>query len=340
MSGSDTETMFSNQGAGANRRRALPLALITKSIAVASLLAFHPSLGAATVRVTFLTERAAVKDTLTVLRSSGCTQESLGTFQRAIERYASSSFDFDFSKFPKSRDGFYAFESTSALVAALPHPLADIQHAYEFNCFDTVIALAGDSLRTTVRPDAVSGPYLVPYTPTNGSFAILPRATARDAFTLAYSEWYREATEDALPKSMRDARVSLTASLFRSHLLPQSTTEGGLARGVMEALQTSWTNQGMSFPRRFEVVLCHEVNLPQRWFVTAHAGLLFPRERGLTYIEKAGGRGPFVRLDFDDRVTLLAWFGGMFQRAGKLGYTHHFATFNDTKIEMVERFKK
>ena len=104
-----------------------------------------------------------------------------------------------------------------------------------------MITLAGDSLRTSVGPDEVSGPYLVPHTPTNGSFTILPRATARDAFTLVYPEWYRDATEEAFPKATRALRVSIVASLFRCHMLPQSTTETGLARGVMEALKASWT---------------------------------------------------------------------------------------------------
>jgi hypothetical protein len=315
-------------------------ALLLATLLCFLLFVFQPSLAAATVRASFFTDRAALHETLDVLRDGGCTRDATGTFQHAVERYTSSRFDFDFGKFPKSHAGFYAFQSASALVAALPHQLADTQHAYEFNCFDTVISLTGDSLRTSVRPDELAGPYLVPYTPTNGSFTILPRATARDAFTLAYPEWYRDATADALPKSMRDGRVSLTAALVRCHMLPQSTTEGGLARGVMDALKASWARQGMNFPQRFEVVLCHQVSFPQRWFVTVHAGLLFPRQRGYTYIEKAGGSGPFVRLDFDDRAALLTWLGGMFRGAEKLGYTHHFATFNDTKMEMVEFLKK
>jgi hypothetical protein len=318
-----------------------PEKLDAQIIGVAVLLfVFQPSLAAATVRASFFSDRAALHDTLDVLRDGGCTREATGTFQREVERYTSSPFDFDFGKVPKSHAGFYAFESAPALVAALPHQLADTQHAYEINCFDAIIALAGDSLRTSVRPDDLAGPYLVPYTPTNGSFTILPRATARDAFTLAYPEWYRDATKDALPKSMRDSRVSLTATLVRCHMLPQSTTEGGLARGVMDALTASWARQSMSFPQRFEIVLCHQVSFPQRWFVTVHAGLLFPRQRGYTYIEKAGGSGPFVRLDFEDRAALLTWLGGMFRGAERLGYTHHFATFNDTKMEMVEFLKK
>jgi hypothetical protein len=281
----------------------MPSALITTSIAVVLLLVLRPSLAASTVRASFLMERAAMQDTLALLRGGGCTREATDTFRRAVERYNSSTFVFDFGKFPKSRAGFYEFESASALVAALPHKLANTQHAYEFNCFDTVVALSGDSLRTRVRPDELSGAYLVPYTPTNGVFRILPRATARDAFTLAYPKWYRDATQESLPKSMSDVRVSLVASLVRCHILPQSTTEKGLARAVMQALRASWAGQSLRFPRRFQVVLCHEVSLPQLWFVTAHAGLLFPREHGFTYIEKAGGSGPFVRLDFADRAA-------------------------------------
>jgi hypothetical protein len=287
-----------------------------------------------------LTDRAALQDTLRVLRSAGCTRAATSTFQQAAEHYAATTFDFDFSKFPKLHDGFFDFDSATALVAALPNPLCDTQHTYEFNCFDTVISLAGDTLRTSIGPDDVAGTYLVPYTPTNGSFTILPRATARDAFTLVYPAWYRDVTKDALPKALRNTRISLTAALFRCHMLPQSMTEERLDYGVMAALHAGWKRHDMKFPTRFEVVLCHEVSLPQRWFATVHAGLLFPRQRGYTYIEKDGGSGPFVRLDFDDRAALLTWFGGMFRGADRLGYTHPFATFNDTKIERVEFLKK
>jgi len=108
----------------------------------------------------------------------------------------------------------------------------------------------------------------------------------------------------------------------------------------MDALLATWRRHDLKFPPRFEVVLCHEVNFPLRTCVTAHAGLLFPRKHGYTYIEKSGGSGPFVRLDFEDRADLLTWLAGMFRGAEKFGYTHHFATFNDTKIEMLEFLKK
>jgi len=305
-------------------------------IVVAVVLLCRMPLAGATVRVAFLTDRAALKDTLEILHKIGCSDGAAGAFQRAVERYSLTGFDFDFGKFPKPRDGFYLFESASNLVAALPHQLCNTAHAYEFNCFDTVVALAGESLRMSLRPDDIAGPFLVPHTPTNGSFSIVPKATARDAFELAYPSWYREATKDALPASLRDSRICLTAALFRCYVLPQSTTELRLGAGVLDALRVTWDRQGMKFGSNFYVVLCHEVNFPQRTVVTAHAGLLHSWKGGFTYIEKAGGSGPFVRLDFNDRNELLSWLTGMFKGAERFGYTHHFATFNDASIESLD----
>jgi hypothetical protein len=314
----------------------MPSPRVIPIIALALLLDFHPATDAAPVRISFLSEPAALQDTLTVLRNGGCQPESLRIFQHAVERYASSPVDFDFNKFPKPRDGFYSFMSAPALVAALPQPLCETPHAYELNCFDTVIALTGDSLRTSVRPDDLASPFWVPFTRTNGYFTILPRATAREAFELAYPDWYRAATDKSLPKSRDELRIALTAALFRCHLLPQSTTETGLKNAVMAALRASWERDKMVFPGQYEVVLGHQVSFPQRWFVTVHAGLLISHKDGFTYVEKAGGSGPFVRLDFAERTDLLVWLGGMFRGAERLGYTHHFATFNDKKVETLE----
>ena len=294
----------------------------------------------AKVHATFLTEAAALRDTVDILRGSECTQNAVGAFKRAVERYSSKGFNFDLSKFPRPRSGIYSFDSASGLVAALPHQLCDTPHAYEFNCFDTVITLADGLLSTSLRPDDLAGPFLVQYTPTTNSGSIVRKDTARDAFTLAYPQWYLAATDSAFPAVTRDARISLTAIMFRWHVLPPSTTEEALRSGVLEALRESWRHHDLKFPAGFEIVLCHEVSLQNRMFITAHAGLLFPHKNGYVYIEKSGGSGPFVRLDFEDRAELLIWLGGMFRGAEKLGYTHHFATFNDTKIEVLEFLQK
>lgn len=257
----------------------MPRLLIAQFIASAVVLGSCLPSVAGSLRASFLRDAAAVRDTVTVLRNAGYTAETTRAFERAVERYYLTAFTLDLSRFPKLENGFYAFDSPSNLVAALPHQLSKTEHAYDFNCFDTVVLLAGESLRTSLRPDDISAPFLVPHTPTNGGFAMRPQATARDAFTLLYPWWYREATDDASPRSLRDARISLTAALFRCHVLPDATTEVSLAGRVMDALKASWKRDGMRFPDRAQIVLCHEVSLPQHWFVTVHCGMLFPRKR-------------------------------------------------------------
>ena len=260
-------------------------------------------------------------------------------FRNMVGRYHGTPFNFDRSRFPASTNGFYHFGSVSNLVAALPHPLCDTDHAYEFNCFDIVIALADTSLRTPVKPDDLIGPYLAPYAPTNGTFFIRPTATARDAYAVAYHSWYREGAESLFPAKLNDIRIALTAALFSCHLLPQSTVETNLQHTTLGVLQSSWRRMRLEFPKGLELVLCHEVHFPQKWLVTAHAGLLLKRNNGYSYIEKSGGKGPFVRLDLSDRQDLVAWLSAMFRGAERFGYTHHFVTFNETRIESLDSLK-
>ena len=78
--------------------------------------------------------------------------------------------------------------------------------------------------------------------------------------------------------------------------------------------------------------------MARRWSasVTAHAGLLFQGKERFVYLEKDGGSGPFVRLDFDNKADLRIWLSAMFKGAEKLGYTYHFVAFNDTHIQRID----
>ena len=101
----------------------------TLHIAVAVVLLCRMPLEGATVRVSFLTDKASLSDTSEFLRKSGCGQSAASAFERAVKTYSLTGFDFDLSKFPKPREGFYSFESASNLVAALPHQLCNTAHA-------------------------------------------------------------------------------------------------------------------------------------------------------------------------------------------------------------------
>jgi hypothetical protein len=296
-------------------------------------LLLHGSLQAGPVRVSFLQDDTALRETLAFLRQAGCEDNSVGAFQKMVEHYNSTALEIDFSKFPRAEHGYYTFQSSSNLLAVLPHRLWDIPHPFEFNCFDTVIVLADGRLRTGLHPDDHSGVFLPAEVDQNGrTWCRTNVSTARESFDISYAAWYRDATANYIPSSMADARINLTAAFYCFHMLPAFTNKQDLSQQVMNALHESWKNQAILFPSDFQVVLCHQEFLKNHAFTTTHTGLLFTVKNGYTYLEKCGGSGPFVRLDFGDQIDLLTWLAGKFDKASG---DYVFVTFNDSKIETL-----
>jgi hypothetical protein len=293
---------------------------------------FHVQLQAGAIRISFLNDDVGLPGTLSFLRDQGCRDDGVAAFQKAVARYNLTALDLDFSKFPRAKQGFYSFQSATQLLAVLPKRLCDVPHPFELNCFDTVIVLAAGQLRTGLHPDDLFGVFLSPQVETNGQMNITFAATARDAFNLSYYPWYRDVSSNCIPPSMVDSRMSLIPALYSYYLFPASTTEQNISEGAMKALRASWKRQAITFPASFQVVLCHQVSLTGHCFATTHAGLLFTSKKGCVYLEKAGGSGPFVRLDFDDEADLMAWLSAKFD---KWSGTHFFVTLNDSRIEML-----
>jgi hypothetical protein len=70
--------------------------------------------------------------------------------------------------------------------------------------------------------------------------------------------------------------------------------------------------------------------------MTVHAGLLFYHHDGFTYIEKNGGIGPFVRLDFSSKRDLLTWLSRSQYQSDppeKGKRFRIFVTFNQDEID-------
>jgi hypothetical protein len=82
-------------------------------------------------------------------------------------------------------------------------------------------------------------------------------------------------------------------------------------------------------------VLCHEL-WPNRWMTTTHAGILVHEGGQQVYLEKAGGSGPFVRLDFSRPRDLADWLAAPLHASAN-GKTNgaYFATFNADRIERL-----
>src|SRR6185436_14290020 len=127
---------------------------------------------------------------------------------------------------------------------------------------------------------------------------------------------------------MREARKCLTPLVLQWHMLPQSTGKTNLEDMALKVLRANWKREAVEFPSQFEVVLLHTVNDA---IETRHVGLLFRGIEGYTYVEKAGFKGPFIRLDIRDRADLMPWLGGPLRSCTNAA-CHHFATFNDHTI--------
>ncbi len=296
------------------------------------------STAAGQVRISFLRDESVRRQTLELLAQNRFGKDSVRRFDLALARYYSSSFGTESSKFPANlsrfpalEGGFYWFGSVDEAAGLLDRPLSEADHAYECSCFDAVITLTTPQLESRIGLDDLAGPILVPHTTTNGAALTLPVATARDAFARAYPEWYRESSASAFPGSLATARIALTAAMFRVHLLRISTEEERLQSAVLESLRRDWRASRLRFPSQAQIVMCHLVCLPEQWFWTSHAGVLLHNGQGYTYLEKAGGTGPFVRIDLSGRAELMPWFTAMFKNAAP-GYTHLFVTLNDTEI--------
>jgi hypothetical protein len=302
---------------------------------IAAVLVSRQSTEAGTIRLSFMNDVASLEETVGILTNNGCGREATAIFRRVVERYYAEGFQLDRSKFPALKSGSYFFPTMSDVVKALPHRLCETAHSWDFNCFDTVIVLADGKLRIGIRPDENFGPFMVSMTMTNGEDAITFAATARDAFSRISAQWYRDATDSIIPKTMQDARIGLTAEFFRWHLLPMSTTNTTVEKDVWAALRSDWRRAAVGFPEGFQVVLYHKANLQAHTICTHHTGLLLRRGKSYTYLEKAGGKGPFVRLDFNDRPDLIPWMSGVFtDREHQI--EELFVTFNDTEIVKLD----
>jgi hypothetical protein len=93
----------------------------------------------------------------------------------------------------------------------------------------------------------------------------------------------------------------------------------------------------MEFPDNCQVVFFHVVSVESHMVGTPHAALLFSHNGGYTYLEKAGGPGPFVRLDFKDKSDLNLWMlGGTTLSETQRTNVPQFITFNNSDIVKLD----
>lgn len=295
---------------------------------------------AGSIKVSFFDNEDTIVQTSEILRGDGCKADAISRFRRAVARYKSQPPGFDVKNFPREENGFFTFDSASNLVAALPQPLSKALHPFELTCFDLVILLTEGLTPVRNGPDELAGPFLAAWTSTNGETYPRLAATARDAFAVSCPSWYVDATQDVMGTSQREARMCLMAGFFCFHVLPNSTSDAELPSTLLKVLRGSWARQGLRFPTNVDMVLYHQASLPDKMVLTSHAGLLLHRHSGYTYLEKTGGCGPFVRVDFGDLKDLTIWFGATLDGGTEPSTHPYFVTFNDREIKAVRIFRR
>jgi hypothetical protein len=288
------------------------------------------------VRVDLLTESSRQEEFGAVLATNGVSETANRALLRAIKGCDEEPLVLDLKKFPEARDGRYVFTSMESLTRALPPKLWETEHSWCFNCFDAVILTAGEKINFQLDTDALSGPFFAVVTETN-QVSVRPCATAKDAFSVTYHQWYRDATAEIFAESgIERRRVGLTTLLFSSYVLPLDTEESDLADVALRVLRARWDRYQVAF-KDVEVVLAHEVNFAGRYFITSHAGLLMKEADGFVYFEKCGGAGPFVRLDSTKREDLQTWFENMYRSSEPRVYSHHLVSFNDQEMRLLRK---
>jgi hypothetical protein len=74
---------------------------------------------ASPIKISFLDNEDAIKQTTEFLLAIGCDREAVNSFRRVIDWYNSTPTDLDLKKFPPRENGFYSFQSVSTVPAGL-----------------------------------------------------------------------------------------------------------------------------------------------------------------------------------------------------------------------------
>ncbi len=277
----------------------------------AVVLAIHTA-AAGPVRVSFLDTDAAREDTLRAFARAGCDTNHLAALRKAILHYYRTPLALDTSAFPPATDGFREFASISGFVAALgTNQLSFLDHDFELNCYDTAVLLAGPEMDAAVDLETPGAPWLAIQVTTNFTEWLEPVVSLGDVAAIAHPAWYTDFVRDIAQYEFPEKHRILNSVLYQYQTLPRDTSAETVAAETQAALRRHWQRGGVRFPEKVSLILLHRARTEYHLVVTDHAGVLLQQENGWLYLEKTGGKGPFLRIDVKDPADLAAYFATM-----------------------------
>lgn len=267
---------------------------------------------AAPVRVSFLDTRAAREDTLRAFARAGCAPENIAALRKAILHYYRTPLAFDTAAFPPAHGGFYDFASSQDFLAALgTNQLSFLDHDFELNCYDTALLLAGPDMDVTADLQTRGAPWLAIQVTTNFNEWLEPVASLGDVAAIAQPPWYTASIREITHLEFPEKHRILDAVLYQYLTLPRDTSAETIAADTQAALRRHWQRCGVRFPHKVSIVLAHRARTDYHLVVTDHAAVLLKQENGWLYLEKTGGKGPFLRLDIQDLADIAAYFSSI-----------------------------
>ncbi|MGD9783026.1 MAG: hypothetical protein AB7V14_12885 [Kiritimatiellia bacterium] len=276
-------------------------------MAVVALMGAH-SVFAAPVRVSFLDTADSREATLEILADAECDPVHLDALRKAILHYYQTPLALDVSAFPPAIDGFREFESIGDFVSALgTNQLSYLDHPFELNCFDTALLLAAPDMGISADLQTRNGPFLAVQVTTNFTEWLMPVASLGDVYAAAHPAWYGPFMENRFGLSLTEKHKALVAALYQYQALPLGTSSNTVAAETQEALRRHWTRCGIRFPATLSLAMLHRASTHYHLAVTDHVGVLLQREKSCLYLEKTGGRGPFLRIDVQDPADVAAY---------------------------------
>jgi len=287
---------------------------------------------AGTIDVSFLKDDRSRESTLKTLRQAGCPESEVDVLRRAIIHYYNTPFTYDTSAFPVRKEGFYTFASAADFVAALStNRLSQTKHMFEYNCFDTALLAAGYEMHATAEFTATGSPYLAVAIRTNGIEWLVPVASLQDAYNTAYPEWYQRFRTSISGRDQPQKYKTIAASLYQYHTLPLGTDETRMRDALHQVLRNNWSRCGLRFPDNTSVVMLHRARTDYHIAVSDHLGVLVKTQGGYMYLEKAGGQGPFLRIDTSSIEDIATYYSTMISPDYPLNY---MTIDDDTIIEV------
>ena len=263
----------------------------------------------APVRVSFLDTDGAREDTLRILVEAGCDPVNLDALQKAMVHYYQSPLALDTSLFPPANNGFHEFTSIGDFVSALgTNQLSYLDHPFELNCIDAALLLSAPRMNIAATLQAQNATYLAIQVRDNYNEWLVPAASLADVYATAHPPGTMPFMTRAFGIEFPAKHKTLEAAFYQYQTLPLGTMPDTIAPAVQNALQHHWNRCGIQFPSQISLIMLHRARADYHLVVTDHFGVLVKRENIFTYLEKSGGRGPFLRIDVQDPTDVAAYY--------------------------------